>query len=309
MDNIYKNVKPLFKYIGGKTWLKDELRKEVSNVLENNLLSTYIEPFAGGLGAFLSVYDILKGNNIKTVILSDINTSLIHLYIHIKDNPEALIKEFIVLEQGFMNTVPSNINTIKSKEEIKLQLANAELYFKNIRSEFNANKNINSITQCARLVFLQKHSFNGVYRENLKGQYNTPFNWSGNTMIDSFAQKIRDLNEVFALFNITFMNTSYSNLEYDNNTLYYLDPPYINEDIVENKYHKEHFDVQAQLNLLEKIQGLNFVYSNHYSELLVKKLKQNTNISLRSIMRKNIMSASNESRKTDKQEVLASHKI
>ena len=52
-------VKVLFKYIGGKTWMKDIIRKSIKETLKNNNINTFIEPFAGGLGCFLNIYDLL----------------------------------------------------------------------------------------------------------------------------------------------------------------------------------------------------------------------------------------------------------
>ncbi len=304
-----KEVKPLFKYIGGKTWLKEELRKELQSVLNNNQkIITYVEPFAGGLGAFLGVYDILISHHIKNVILSDINLGLINLYNHIDNQKDELIKEIISIEQGFSSTIPQNIKTITNKEEIKKSLIEAENYFKKIRQKFNKNKGDNNIQQSARLVFLQKHSFNGVYRENSKGEYNTPFNWSASSMIHSIEEKINELHDVFKLFNIQFNISSYDNINYNQNTAYYLDPPYINELIVENKYHKEAFGLKEQLKLISKIENLNFIYSNHYSELLVTELNKNKNIQLKKIARKNIISALAESRQNNKIEILATNK-
>lgn len=305
-----KEVKPLFKYIGGKTWLKEELRKELQSVLNNNKqISTYVEPFAGGLGAFLGIYDILINNHIKNVILSDINPGLINLYNHISNQKEELIKAIINIEQAFSATIPSNIKNITHKEELKKSLMEAENYFKQIRKEFNKNKSDNNMQQSARLVFLQKHSFNGVYRENSKGEYNTPFNWSGSSMIHSIEEKINELHDVFKLFNIKFNISSYDKINYNQNTVYYLDPPYINELIIENKYHKEAFGLKEQLNLISKIENLNFIYSNHYSELLVAVLKKNKNIQLKQIARKNIISASVASRQINKMEILATNRI
>ena len=63
MDNI--KIKPLFKYIGGKSWLRAELRYLVEKIFENNKYNSYCEPFVGGLGSFLNIYDILLKNNIK----------------------------------------------------------------------------------------------------------------------------------------------------------------------------------------------------------------------------------------------------
>lgn len=47
---IKEKIKPLFKYIGGKSWLRDELRKNVYESLVNKNITAYAEPFTGGLG-------------------------------------------------------------------------------------------------------------------------------------------------------------------------------------------------------------------------------------------------------------------
>ena len=75
----YKKIKPILKYIGGKTWMREHLRKEVSCILKKQSINHYSEPFSGALGAFLSVYDILIDNNIKKVTLNDLNQHLIFL--------------------------------------------------------------------------------------------------------------------------------------------------------------------------------------------------------------------------------------
>lgn len=305
MKTEKKSIKPLFKYIGGKTWLKNELNCELEKVLDNNEeVTTYCEPFAGGLGAFLGVYETLLKYKVKNVILSDVNEGLINLYAHICNQKDALIQEVIAIETGFSEKVPLNIKNVKEKESIKKELVDAEEFFKKVRKEFNNHKGENSISQSARLIFLQKHSFNGVYRENGKGEYNTPFNWSGNSMLETVAPKINELYEVFHLFNIQFMVSSYEKIEYNSNTVYYLDPPYINESIMENKYHQEKFGLKEQLDLLSKIKNVNYVYSNHYSEELIAELKKDVKNNIQEIARKNIMSASAESRKFDKVEIL-----
>lgn len=309
MQIIKKSVKPLFKYIGGKTWLKTELNKELQLILENNKeITTYIEPFAGGLGAFLGIYDTLTKYQIQKVILSDINSGLINLYNHICNQKDTLIKEVIIIEKEFSTKVPLNIKEIKNKEVLKKSLIEAESFFKNIRKDFNINKGNDNVTQSARLIFLQKHSFNGVYRENGKGEYNTPFNWSGNSMLETIELKINELYDVFNLFDIKFIVSSYSEIEYNKNSVYYLDPPYINESIIENKYNKDAFGLKEQLDLISKIKNLNFIYSNHYSEILLQELKKNANHEIKEISRKNIMSASSESRQIDKIEILVTNR-
>lgn len=304
-----KIIKPLFKYIGGKSWLRDELRKEIGISLANKKLTIYVEPFAGGLGSFLSVYDVLVENGVKSVKLSDINFCLINTYKYIMSDAKGLTSALLLLENKFLSSVPNDWNTSKDKEEIKNKLALADAVFRSVKKDFNLNKNSNSLEQSARLIFLQKHSFNGVYRENLKGEYNTPFNWSGNTMQDTIGARIDELSEVFKSFDIEFIHTSYEGVVYNNESLYYLDPPYINENIGENKYNKDEFGLKEQLDLIDRLGGLSFVYSNHYSEILLETFKKKSEISVRKVNRKNIMSASAESRKTDSVEMLVSSVI
>jgi DNA adenine methylase len=308
--NNEKTIKPLFKYIGGKTWLRDKLREKVSYILESqNDITTYVEPFAGGLGAFLSIYDLLSQKGIKKVILSDINFTLINIYKDIKEQSSELEKEILALENGFIKTIPDSMSKLSSKEETKKALVDAEKFFKSVRQDFNREKNTSNIAQSARLIFLQKHSFNGVYRENSKGDYNTPFNWSPNNMIDTISLRISELKSVFDLFDISFQNLSYESLDYEPSSLFYLDPPYANEEIIENKYNKVQFDKKMQLDLIFKVKNLNFIYSNHPVNFIIDELEKIKNIDMEFVSRKNIMSASSESRKDDKSEILACNKV
>lgn len=302
MDCI--TVKPLFKYIGGKTWLKEKLREKVLFAVKEKNFDSYVEPFAGGLGAFLGVYDILASNNIKNVVLADINVGLINLYNHIKNNHLELHDEIVELESAFSKT----IHTPTDKKHTKLELSDANDYFKEVREFFNSEKGQNSIIQSARLVFLQKHAFNGVYRENGKGDYNTPFNWSPNTMEKELLDRLNDLKMVFDLFNIQFENKSYEDHSYQENDLYYLDPPYLNtKEVIENKYNQSGFNISNQMELILKIKNTNFIYSNHDSEILENELKTLESINIERINRKNIMSASSATRANDKLELLATY--
>lgn len=305
MEN--KKVKTLFKYIGGKAWLKDNLREEVIRLLEIKSPITYVEPFTGGLGAFLSVYDLLYNAGVKRVILNDINPKLINFYKSVESNPEKLIKEYMILETNFNKTIPlqaKNLHPIKNKEQLKVLLVDAELFFKNVRNKFNEDKDI--LKNSAQLLFLQKHCFNGVYRENSQGKYNTPFNWDAKSFSEEqIKEKIWDVNNVFKQFEMIFSIGSFEHLQYMDNTMYYLDPPYINENLVENKYNKDVFNLENQKLLIEKISNVTFIYSNHENNLLIKEFENKVpNFKLKKIPRKNIISASKESRKIDKIEIL-----
>ncbi len=154
------------------------------------------------------------------------------------------------------------------------------------------------------MVFLQKHSFNGIYRENLKGEYNTPFNWSASNTTFVVKEKINETRTLFDKFDISFSSSPYQNIHYSENTLYYLDPPYYNDNETENKYNMECFGLKQQIDLIKRIKNKNFIYSNHYNENILSLLKENNQFSHDVIERKNIMSPNSETRKIPKKEIL-----
>lgn len=307
-----KKTMTLFNYIGGKTWLKEHLKKEVDKVLNqnNHKLTHYVEPFAGGLGAFLGIYQTLLDNNVKNIVLNDINGKLINFYKVVRDNPEELIKQYIVLENSYTLTIPEKAKVLhktKDKVELKVVLKSSEEFYKKVRSGFTDNQT--SIESAVTLLFLQNHCFNGIYRENSKGGYNTPFNWEARVYTEEKVRdKVMSVHNLFKKFNIEFSNKSFQQLDFNNNTLYYLDPPYINEvEALENQYHKDSFNVEKQKQLIKIIKDTSFIYSNHDNDLLLNEFKNNNiEIEVKKIPRKNIISASNESRKTDKVEILVS---
>lgn len=310
-------IRPIFNYIGGKSWLREELRNQfnfmhISRNMSN--INTYIEPFCGGLGAFINVYDILLNIGIKKVLLNDINSHLIDFYNSIIFNKEKLLTFYMEIENSFSLTIPERakkLNKTKDKIEIKALLANSERFFRKIKSDFNNynNKELgeeDKIIKSAELLFLQNHCYNGVYRENGKGEYNTPFNWDHKVYkIENIEKKLEELLYVLSLFEeVKFTNDTFKNIEYSENDLIYCDPPYINEKSGENKYNQSGFNKEDQILLIEKISPHQFIYSNHKNELLIETFEKHTQFLIKEVKRKNIMSSKNESRSEDKTEIL-----
>jgi DNA adenine methylase len=147
------SIKPFLKWAGGKTQLIPELSKLIP--LQYN---KYIEPFIGG-GAFFFFLNPEKS------IISDSNSEFT-TYEAVRDNVEAVIK-------------------LLSKYK------NEETFFYKIRS-LDTTK-INDIERAARLIYLNKTCFNGLYRVNKKGEFNVPFGKRDNNFLNK--ETLRDASE------------------------------------------------------------------------------------------------------------------
>ncbi|WP_426291967.1 DNA adenine methylase [Dyadobacter endophyticus] len=132
-------IRPLIRWAGGKVWLTDFLQNHVPAYFGN-----YHEPFLGGGSVFLALKSSGKINNLA--FLSDANKDLIETFTVIRDHPIELIDEMV----PFQNT--------------------KEFYY-----SLRGNIPDTSISRAARFLFLNRTSFNGIYRVNLKGEYNVPY--------------------------------------------------------------------------------------------------------------------------------------
>lgn len=146
-------MKPFTKWVGGKTQLLPKLESFIPQKYNK-----YYEPFIGG-GALLFRLQP------KKAIINDMNKELINIYQVIKDQPIQLLA---LLQQH--------------------QERNSKEYFLKIRSldrkdEF-AYEN-GGVERAARILYLLKTDFNGLYRVNSKGQFNVPYgNYKNPKIVD-----------------------------------------------------------------------------------------------------------------------------
>lgn len=265
----------LIRWLGGKTWLKNEL----GGLFSQSQHEVYCEPFVGGLGSFL-IYQELYPNN--PVYLNDLNKHIIKFYHTIKEQPVELAKKAYLLEQDYFKDI------------------NKKEYYLEIRKQHNKNPLPET------LWFLLHHAFNGIYRENQKGEYNVPYNSKVNYWDENVWLAL--VNEYTVKFkNVHFFNENYVEFldrmkPLSNKTLFYFDPPYYNAG-QDNDYLAGGFSLNKQLELLEKLNGLKqFIYSNHAHPTILNLLKD---CNKKIIGRKNIVTSKKENRGHIKEEVLA----
>lgn len=231
------NAKPFIKWAGGKGKLLPQLEAALPQRLYEEEF-TYIEPFVGG-GAML-FFMLQKFPNIKKVVINDINEKLTGAYKTIKEKPEELVYCLKHIEQQYL--------TIQDYEEQRL-------FYLEMRRRFNEEQ-LSSIDQTAILIFLNRTCFNGLYRENSKGQFNVPFGRYTNPTICNEELIYAD-SELLNLFDVQIMTGDFEKTisQIDNKGLYffYFDPPYrpLNTTSSFNTYVKEEFGDEEQKTLAD----------------------------------------------------------
>lgn len=228
---------PFLKWAGGKRQLLSQIDQYLPL-----LFNKYIEPFVGGGALF---FYLLPEN----AILIDNNPVLINTYNVIKENVEELI-------------------------ELLSQHKNEKKYYYEWRNidrteEF---KNWSNVEKASRTIYLNRCCYNGLYRVNSKGQFNTPFGFYKNPNYCN-KENLRAVNKI--LQNVKILHGSFEIcLDYaEKDDLIYFDPPYVPLSKTANftSYTKESFKKKSQIKLFNTFKklddiGCKLILSNSYNE-------------------------------------------
>jgi DNA adenine methylase len=129
-------AKPFLRWAGSKRALLTELQSHFPDEFDR-----YVEPFAGSACLFFRSAP-------ERALLSDLNTELIETYVTVRASPE---------EVGYrLASMPV------SKED-----------YYTIRKQKPSDSD--AVGHAARFIYLNRFCFNGLYRTNLKGDFNVPF--------------------------------------------------------------------------------------------------------------------------------------
>jgi DNA adenine methylase len=246
-------MKPILKWVGGKTQIIDKVLSKFPTYISGN----YIEPFLGGGSVLLAVLTASNNNKIQisgSILASDINETLIALYNFIKQDP-----------QLFYDTILPYIQSYNSKSTPDEQ----EIYYYECRSEFNALQDKTSLQAAVLFLFLNKTCFRGLWREGPNG-FNVPFGHYKNPEIVSLST----LQELHTLIQpVTFVCQNYINVlsNVSANDFIYLDPPYVPEKKSSfTRYSKCDFNDQEHVKLFNLLNNCSakFVMSNSDSQLV-----------------------------------------
>jgi DNA adenine methylase len=205
---------PFLKWAGGKRWLVNRPDFQIAEYT-----GTYIEPFLGGGAVFFH-------HRPKTSKLSDINARLVDTYKAIKSDWKKVY------------------NHLKAH-----QLNHSEDHYYRVRENWNGNLH----ERAAQFLYLNRTCWNGLYRENLKGQFNVPKGTKSSVISydDDFATVSKILKG--ASIECCDFETTIENA--DRGDFVFIDPPYItshnNNGFV--KYNENIFTWQDQLRLRDSV--------------------------------------------------------
>lgn len=137
---------PFLKWAGGKRWLMPLARQ-----LATQKLGTYYEPFVGSGAMFFALRP-------QKSVLSDFNDELMAVYAAIRQDWDAVVRE---LKRHHRNHC-------------------SDYYY-----EIRASRPRSEHTKAARFIYLNRTCWNGLYRVNRDGFFNTPIGTKTSVLLDT----------------------------------------------------------------------------------------------------------------------------
>ena len=254
--------KPVLKWAGGKRQLLPDLLALMPERYER-----YVEPMIGGGALFFALSN-------KRALVADSNPELINLYRMIVADLDGVLdaaRQWSISEETFYEVRALHFETL------------------------------DPVTAAARMLYLNKTCFNGLYRVNRKGQFNVPWGRYANPSIVSRATLVAARRRLKQADILLGNYSDILNVHSRKGDLVFLDPPYLpisqNSDF--KRYTKEQFreaDHRVMRSVVETLRdrGCTIIItnSNHplmyelYSEFSIKVIETRRNINARSDGRK-----------------------
>lgn len=187
-DGLKTKAEPFLKWAGGKRLL---LKQILPHIPETTSKQKYFEPFLGG-GAIFFATSPSRG------VLSDSNDRLIETYLAVRDDVEAVIER--------LRTFPYS-----------------EASYYKIRD----SKPRTAAGHAARFIYLNKTCFNGLYRENLEGEFNVPFGRHGSRPLTCDRDQLRRASVALRKVKLTEGDFEDVVSSARSGDVVYFDPPYV----------------------------------------------------------------------------------
>ncbi len=207
-------ARPFLKWAGGKTQLLAQLRALYPPELAAGALTTYVEPFIGGGAVF---FDAVQRYAIARAFLYDANPELILIYRVVQSDVEALIAALARYAQAYLGLEPEERPGCYYQVRAKLNRQRPEIDFDAYSDAW--------IERAAMHLFLNKTCYNGLFRLNSKGEFNTPHGRYKNPRILD-AENLREASRALQIAEIRRGDFEACAEFVDARAFVYFDPPY-----------------------------------------------------------------------------------
>ena len=217
-------MKPIVKWVGGKTQILQDVFHEFPSTMKN-----YHEPFTGGGSVLLELLEKQKRGDITVtgnIYASDLNTDLIFMYKNIQSRVEQVIDTLRVLVREFQTASAKAGSGNLKPQTVEEASLSAESYFYWLRSKFNTTLGTDRCepSTTAMFIFLNKTCFRGIHREGPSG-FNVPFgNYKNPTIMEE--DLIRQVSTLIQPVVFTQEPFEEALSRVASGDFVYLDPPY-----------------------------------------------------------------------------------
>ena len=267
MSQSAQELSPFLKWAGGKRWFMNAHRTILPTTYNR-----YIEPFLGSGAVFFNLQP-------KTATLSDINFELIETYSAVKADWRKVVA-LLKRHNGY----------------------HSKSYYYEVRK----SRPRTIFGTAARLIYLNRTCWNGLYRVNRKGEFNVPIGTRTNVLLDTDFERISSL-----LQNTTLKHSDFEPVIDDavKNDLIFVDPPYTVKHNSNGfiKYNENLFSWDDQIRLFKSLvrakkRGAKVVVTNAHHASVIKLYKGD--FDLVSAERKSLIAGSNADRGSYKELII-----
>jgi DNA adenine methylase len=243
MEN--KKVSPFLKWVGGKRQLIEEIKARMPKVYNN-----YFEPFVGGGALFMELQN-------PSTTINDYSEELVNCYKAIKYEPISLMAKLDEHERAH--------SLSPSEYYYQIRTLDREEHF----------SQMSYIDKAARMIYLNKTCFNGLYRVNSNGFFNVPFN--GKLVVKTYNKdNLMNLHELLSHDKIVILNGDFELAVKSAKAgdFIFFDPPYdLLKDSSFDNYNKDSFGIEGQKRLAKLAHELSengcyVMITNHNTKLI-----------------------------------------
>ncbi len=207
-------AQPFLKWAGGKTQHIKKFQKFYPAELKSGKIKRYFEPFLGSGAVF---FDVAQKYKIDSALLCDINEELILTYLVIQRDVDKLFEYLLRYKKSYLK-----LDTEKQKE-----------FYYELRTNYNLQRfNIdykkyseNWIPRAAQLIFMNKTCYNGLFRMNSKGEFNSPVGRYKNPKIFD-AENLQKISELLQMAEVCKLHFADIKSKARKSSFVYFDPPY-----------------------------------------------------------------------------------